>query len=336
MDLVLVTGVSGFLGGHVALQLLKGGYLVRGSVRDLSKAGNVRDTLTRAGADVSHLEFVALDLLDDAGWDAAMRGVRFLQHTASPFVLEAPKDPQDLIRPAVGGTERALNAALAAHVERVVLTSSTAAITYGHPKDKRRFSSADWTNIEHGAVPAYQQSKTLAERRAWALMNAAGRQGDLAVINPSGIFGPLLDDDPGTSAQVVSLILSGRMPAIPRLGLNPIDVRDVAEAHVRAMTASDAGGRRHPMAVSPYYVSDAARILRQHYPSRRISTWGMPDWLVRAAALAVPMMRPIVNELGEAKTICSPEALALLKRPFVSADDAILATAESLIAHRML
>lgn len=246
MDRVLVTGISGFLGGHIALQLLNAGYIVRGSVRSPSKAEKVRDTLARAGGAVSRLEVVALDLLDDAGWDAAMKDVRYLQHTASPFVLAPPKNPQDLIRPAVDGTERALNSAIAANVERVVLTSSTAAITYGHPRDRHRFSSADWTQIEGGSVPAYQQSKTLAERRAWTIMDAAGRHGDLAVIDPSGIFGPLLDEDPGTSAQLVSILLGGRMPALPRLGINPIDVRDVAEAHLRAMTASDAGGAASP------------------------------------------------------------------------------------------
>jgi len=333
MDRVLVTGISGFLGGHIALQLLNSGYIVRGSVRNLSKARKVRDTLARAGAEVSRLEVVALDLLDDAGWRAAMEDVRYLQHTASPFVLETPKDPQELIRPAVEGTERALTSALAANVERVVLTSSTAAITYGHPRDRRRFSSADWTKIEGRPVPAYQQSKTLAERRAWSIMDAAGRRGDMAVINPSGIFGPLLDEDPGTSAQVVGTLLGGRMPALPRLGLNPIDVRDVAEAHLRAMTASGAGGRRHPMAVNGYYLADAARLLRQHYPDRRISARLMPDWFVRLAAIAVPMMRPVVDELGEAKTVDSSEALSLLGRPFVAADVAILSTAESLLAH---
>lgn len=333
MHRVLVTGVSGFLGGHVALQLLNSGYIVRGSVRAMSKAERVRKTLARAGSDISRLEIVELDLLDDAGWDAAMKDVRYLQHIASPFVLEAPKNAQDLIRPAVEGTERALNSALAADVERVVLTSSTAAITYGHPRDRRKFSSADWTNVEGGNVPVYQQSKTLAERRAWAIMDAAGRNGDLAVINPSGIFGPVLDEDPGTSAQMVSILLGGRMPALPRLGISPIDVRDVAEVHVRAMTAFEAGGRRHPMAVNGYYVADAARVLRQQYPSRRLPTALMPDWLVRLAAIAVPMMRPIVNELGEAKMVDSSAALSLLNRPFVTADDAILATAESLIAY---
>ena len=202
-DRVLLTGISGFLGGHVALQLLNAGYIVRGSVRNLSRADKVKATLAKAGSDISRLEFVALDLEKDEGWDAAMEGVRFVQHTASPFVLQMPEDKNDLIRPAVEGTERALNAALAANVERIVLTSSMAAIAYGHEKSRTApFTANDWTNLEGRDVTPYTESKTRAERRAWEIMRAAGREKDLATINPSGIFGPLLDEDPGTSAAL--------------------------------------------------------------------------------------------------------------------------------------
>src|SRR3569833_3612624 len=175
-DLVLLTGISGFLGGHVGLALLKAGYRVRGSVRDLGKADKVRAALSQAGGDISQLEFAALDLNSDAGWDEAMRGVRYLQHTASPFVTNMPKDRMELIRPAVDGTRRALNAALAAQVERMVVTSSMAAIAYGHAKARSApFTGADWTALTGRGVNAYVESKTLAERAAWTIVASAGR-----------------------------------------------------------------------------------------------------------------------------------------------------------------
>lgn len=336
-DRVLLTGISGFLGGHVALQLLNAGYTVRGSVRNLARADKVRDTLAKAGADVSRLEFVALDLLRDEGWAEAARDCRYLQHTASPFVLEIPADKMELIRPAVEGTERALNAALAAGVERIVLTSSMAAIAYGHGRSRTApFTAADWTNLAGDHVPPYQESKTRAERRAWEIMAAAGRRNDLATINPSGILGPLLDEDPGTSAALVIRMLNGSVPALPRLHMALVDVRDVAAAHVAAMTVPGAGGQRFPMAERTLPFRDAADVLRPHYPDRRVPRLVMPDWVVRLAGLFDSDLRLLSGELGVIKTMDSSAVIALLGRPLIPVPDAILATARSLVEHKLV
>ena len=336
-DRVLLTGVSGFLGGHVALQLLNAGYTVRGSVRNLSRADKVRKTLAEAGADISGLEFVALDLLDDKGWLEAAEGCRYLQHTASPFVLEIPKDKMELIRPAVQGTERALNAANAAGIERVVLTSSMAAIAYGHHKGRTTpFTADDWTDLNGRGVNAYQESKTLAERRAWEIMSAAGRRDALETINPSGIFGPLLDEDPGTSAILVRRLLNGSVPAAPRIPITTIDVRDVAAAHVAAMTPPAAGGRRYPMGESTLFFFEVANILRQAYPGYRIPRWQMPDWAVRLYGLIDRDVGDNLGELGYVKQLDSSAAIALLGRKLIPAAEAFRATAESLIAHKLV
>lgn len=335
-DRVLLTGVSGFLGGHVALQLLNAGYTVRGSVRNLDRAGKVRDTLARHGADVSRLEFVALDLMRDKGWAEAMDGVRYLQHTASPFVIKIPTNKMELIGPAVEGTERALNAANAAGVERIVLTSSMAAIAYGQDKSRTRpFTAADWTDLNGRGVNFYQESKTLAERRAWEIMEAADRREALAVINPSGIFGPLLDEDPGTSAIIIQRLLDGSVPAAPRIPMTTVDVRDVAAAHVAAMTAPDAGGKRFPMGERTMLFIETANILRKHYPDRRIPRRQMPDWAVRLYALFDRDVRDNMGELGYVKQLDSSAAIALLGRPLIPAPEAVLATAQTLVAHKL-
>ena len=336
-DTVLLTGISGFLGGHVALALLKAGYKVRGSVRNLGKAGKVRETMARAGADIARLDFVELDLLSDKGWDEAMAGGRYLQHTASPFVLNMPEDRNELIGPAVKGTERALRSALAAKVERIVLTSSMAAIAYGHEKTgSPTFSANDWTRLNGRPINAYVESKTRAERRAWELMEAAGRRSDLATINPGAIFGPLLDDDPGTSSILVKRLLDGSVPAAPRIPITPIDVRDVAAAHVAAMTDPRAGGKRFPIAVAPQYFIDVARLLRPRFPRYKVPRLEMPDLAVRLYALFDRDVRDNLGELGYAKRLDASPSVALLGRPLIPANDALLATAESLVTFRLV
>lgn len=335
-DTVLVTGISGFVGGHVALELLKQGFLVRGSVRDLKKADKVRAALKRAGADISRLEFVALDLMSDTGWDDAMDGVRYLQHTASPFVTNEPRDRNELIVPAVEGTRRAIEAALRATVERIVTTSSMAAIMYGHDASRvTPFTAADWTNLQGRKISGYVESKTRAERKAWELVDAAGRHDDLATINPGAIFGPLLDEDPGTSVALLKRVFDGSLPAAARVNFIVVDVRDVAAAHVAAMTSPQAGGHRYPMGNGTYSLMDMARILKTAMPERahKMPRLEVPDWLVRLAAFVDKDIRGNLAELGVVKRADASEVQALLGRQLISAEDATIASARSLIEH---
>lgn len=333
-DLVLLTGISGFLGGHVGLELLRQGFAVRGSVRSLSKADKVRASLAKAGADVSRLEFVELDLNSDSGWDAAMAGVRYLQHTASPFVTDIPKDKMELIGPAVGGTRRALNAALKADVERIVLTSSMAAISYGHDKSRSApFTAADWTDLEGRGVNAYIESKTLAEKEAWTIIDSAGRHDDLAAINPNAILGPLLDEDPGTSAALIARLMNGSIPAAARIYFAVVDVRDVAAAHVKAMITPSAGGHRFPMGDKTLGLLEFSDAVRRAAPefAKRLPSLTVPDWMVRLFAFVDKDIRGNVGELGVVRQTDSSDVEKLLGRKLISSDDAVIATARSLI-----
>ncbi|KKC35883.1 hypothetical protein WH87_15040 [Devosia epidermidihirudinis] len=336
-DRVLLTGISGYLGGHIALQLLNAGYTVRGSLRDLARADRVRETLSRAGVSTSGLEFVALDLSKNEGWSAAARDCRFVLHTASPLVLRMPKNRMELIGPAVAGTERALTAALDADVERVVLTSSMAAIAYGHETPHPEPYTADeWTNLSGRGINAYQRSKTLAEQRAWEIMDRAGRHHALAAINPAVILGPVLDHDAGTSAQLVLRLLNGSVPGLPRIPITAVDIRDVAAAHVAAMTSPEAGGQRFPMGEEVIQLRDAAQILRQNFPKRPVPQLNIPDWVVRLYALFDSDVRSSITELGTPKHLDSSAAIALLGHPLIALEASLLATAESLIAQGLV
>jgi dihydroflavonol-4-reductase len=336
---VLVTGISGFIGSHVALALLYAGYTVRGSLRDPSRAGAVAAMLARAGADTSRLEFVTLELGADAGWREAARGCRFLHHVASPIGARLPRDRDALIGPAVAGTARALTAALEAGTERVVLTSSVAAIAAGHPPERSApYSDADWSRLDGEPLDPYSESKTRAELEAWTLMEEAGRRHDLVTVNPSVVFGPLLGDDIGVSPLVIQRLLNG-VPLLPRVSLEVVDVRDVAALHVAAMTEPRAGGRRLVASAPPITARELVEALRSAFPafSSRLPRLDAPDWAIRLYALVDAEARGLVRAgLGRRRRFEAAPAQSLLGRPFMTPRVAALATAQSLLDQRLV
>ena len=262
MKKVLVTGASGFIAEHCIIELLKNGYSVKGSLRSMNREQEVRDAI-KTGANDENLEFCKLDLLEDDGWEDAMWDCDYLMHLASPFVIEDPKDENELIKPAKEGTLRALNAAKKAGIKRVVLTSSVAAVNSHMMSGTSDHTT--WTDINSKYVTPYQKSKTIAEKAAWDFYNNQDNSNkmELAVINPGGVMGPQLGNDlGGASTQIVSQLISGKFPMIPALSFPFIDVRDVAILHLKAMTTPDADGKRFIAAHSkPTWMYEVAEVL---------------------------------------------------------------------------
>lgn len=328
MSNVLVTGGSGFVGSHVILQLLAAGHLVRTTVRSLDREPEVRAMLERAGADTYRLGFAAANLEKDAGWAEAAADCDYVQHIASPFPISQPKDEQELIRPAVDGTLRVLRAARDAGVKRVVLTSSFAAIGYGHGERSAAYTEEDWTDVHGPAVQPYMKSKTLAERAAWDFIAAEGGGMELAVVNPVAIFGPVLGNDLSTSVELIRRMMAGKLPGTPDLWFGAIDVRDVASLQVQAMTDPAAAGQRLlAIAGEPVSLHQIALILHDHMGSKVPRQ--LPNWLVRALALVNPLAREAVPRLGIRARASNAKARALGWTPR-SNEDAIAATAKSL------
>ncbi|HMH58583.1 MAG TPA: aldehyde reductase [Galbitalea sp.] len=338
-ELVLVTGGSGFVGAHCILQLLDAGYRVRTTVRSLGREADVRSMLKVGRAEPGgELEFSAADLLSDDGWPAAVKGVDYVLHVASPFPASQPKNADDLIVPAREGALRVLRAARDAGVKRVVLTSSFAAIGYSAPPVGRPFDETDWTNPNDDVTP-YVKSKTLAERAAWDFVATEGGGLELAVINPVGILGPALSKDVSTSIQLASRLMDGDMPGIPQIAFGIVDVRDVAGIHLLAMTSPKAAGERFlAIAGSAMFMPEVAQVLRDRMgdAAKKVPTRVLPNWVVRALSLVAPPLRELVPQLGKVKEASNQKAKTVLGWNPRSNEDAIVATAQSLIDLHLL
>ncbi|RZA12690.1 MAG: aldehyde reductase, partial [Lysobacteraceae bacterium] len=312
MATVLVTGGSGFIAAHALARLLVDGHEVRTTIRHLHRAGGVLSMLHHAGIRAAERPaFFAADLQHDAGWAEAVAGCDHVLHLASPFPEKLPRHEDDLIIPARDGALRVLAAARDAGVRRVVMTSSFAAIGYGHPDRDAPFDETTWTNLASPGISAYAKSKTLAERAAWDFIAREGGGMELTVVNPVGVFGPVLGPDYATSILLVQKLMDGALPGCPRMQFGVVDVRDVADLHVRAMLHPAAGGQRLLATAGDFMrVRDMAMVLRQRLgaAAKRVPVRELPDWLVRLAALADPAVRQIVPELGRPKNASSDKA----------------------------
>jgi nucleoside-diphosphate-sugar epimerase len=335
---VLVTGGSGFLGGWCVAELLRRGHSVKTTVRDLSREDQVRSRVQSLAGDLpgaaadSRLSFVAANLHDDAGWEEAVDGCEQVLHVASPFPLVQPKDPDELIVPARDGTLRVLRAALKAGASRVVVTSSVAAVGGSAKGSGRPLDESDWTDLDDPSVSPYARSKTIAERAAWDLAAETGETGRLATVNPGAIFGPVSSPDRSPSLEVVGRLLKG-MPGTPRIGFNLVDVRDVADLQIRAMSDPAAGGKRFLAVRSFEWMADVAKVLRDQLGDEapKVPKRSVPDLMVRAMGLFDPGVRSVVGQLGRKQEYSSAaaEALGWVPRPI---DETIVDCARSMLA----
>lgn len=332
---VLVTGGSGFIAGHIIVQLLEQGYQVRTTVRSLRKENTVRTVLADAGmVNDSALSFVAADLTNDTGWAEAVDGCDYVLHVASPVHLRNVKDDDDVIVPARDGTLRVLRAARDAGVRRVVLTSAFHAVGFGHPHTHGTFTEDDWSVLNGPGVDAYGRSKILAERAAWDFVAAEGRGMELVAMLPVAVMGPVMGNDISGSNHVVQRSLDGDLPGYPNMWMPIVDVRDVAAAHILAMTVPAAAGQRFLVSSGPSIaMKEVGALLRTHLgdAAKRVPTRTIPDFVVRLAARFNAEFRPVAADLGFVKKVSSDKARHVLGWQPRPSEEAIVAAGQSMI-----
>jgi dihydroflavonol-4-reductase len=305
---VLVTGASGFIGGHCVLDLLNQGFNVVGSVRDLERSASMETILQKRGADTSRLKWVAANLTDADSWLPAVKGCDAVFHVASPVPTIQPRDPLEVIEPAIDGTVSVLKACAAMSVKRVILTSSVAAILGVRP-ESRIFTGSDWSDPEDPEMIPYTISKTLAERAAWDFCDSNNIA--LTTIHPALVLGPTLEKDYGSSLEAIVKLMNRDVPLLPKFGFEIVDVRDVASLHRLALQNPTTKGQRLIAANGFLWFREIARILNEAYPDRRIPEHEMPNWLSKVASLFVREIGSFINDLDVVKQLDNTPALAL-------------------------
>lgn len=327
---VFVSGGSGYIAGFLIRQLVAGGWTVHTSIRDLAKEGAVRASLA---VDDGKLKFFAADLMSDAGWAEAMAGCSHVAHVASPLPSNAPKTDDELIVPARDGALRALKAAKAAGVKRFVMTSSMAAIAYGHGRSKSVFTEADWTDPNSPDAYAYVKSKTIAERAAREWVAAEGGDMEFVTVNPALVLGPLQSGDFSTSLEAIKKLLEGSLPGLPNFGFGVVDVRDVADMHVRGLTMPDMANERFICSGPFLMMAEVAAILREGLgpQGRKVPKRKLPDWLMRLVGRLDPVVRQVLGELGNVRDTDISHARTKLGWNPRPPEESILDTARDMI-----
>jgi len=329
---VLVTGASGFIGSHCVIQLLEKGYAVRGTIRSLDRVDSLKQVVAQK-TNIDDLSYVECDLTSDEGWDDAMVDIDYVLHIASPIPRTTPKDPNDLIIPATEGALRAVKAAEKATVKRFVMTASTASIVYGHTNSAKIFTEADWSNPEGDDNSAYTRSKTIAEKTVRDYINTRQSEMSFCTIHPGAVLGPVLEKDYGTSAEIVLKLLKGDFPGIPKMGFPLVDVRDVADLHIRAMESDAVDGERFLCANDFMWVGEISDVLKQSHPqfANKLPKMKLANWMVKLAAIFDPVTASVLYELGKRRDCDSSKAKNVLGWNPRTNQEAIKATADSLI-----
>lgn len=332
---VMVSGGSGYIAGYIIRQLAAEGWSVHTTIRNLAKEDSVRALLN---VDNSRLTFFAADLTSDAGWDEAMAGCDAVVHVASPIPSDAPSHEDELIIPARDGVLRALRVAKRSGVRRFVQTSSAAAIAYGRPRGTYTFTEADWTNLDSADAYPYVKSKTIAERAARDWVAGEGGGMEFVSINPSAVLGPVWSSDFSASIEAVKKLLEGSLPGCPDFGFGIVDVRDVADLHVRALNAPGMAGERFICSGPFLKMIEIAAILKQHLgqEARKVPTRRLPDFLVKLSAMFDPVVKQVVGELGKVRNMDASHARAVLGWEARAPEISIVDCARSLIDQQIV